>query len=294
MTRVADTRDLRIWQQAPAWVVAVAGLCVALGGALGIGTESAFGALPGVTLLFAVIHGLLTAGWRSFLGFCLVGYVVAFVAEVTSVAYGVPFGFYQHFTAGPRLFDVPLIVPIAYVGNGWLAITLASAIVRGISSRKGGNGRFAIPVVATIVLAGWDLTVDSIYSTVEVRYRYTTPGAFFGVPISNFFGWLLVGWIIFQIFVLLRRDTDTRTATAGRPLDLLACLVWVLPVLPLFGYFSDPPPGRVSVGGRVFVIADIYASAFIIGLITLGFTAVLAAIRICDRSDPALAATAKS
>ena len=55
----------------------------------------------------------------------------------------------------------------------------------------------------------WDLTVDPISSTLQGLWVWTTPGAYFGVPISNFFGWFLVVYLFFQIFALYISRYDT-------------------------------------------------------------------------------------
>lgn len=48
----------------------------------------------------------------------------------------------------------------------------------------------------------WDLGIDPTASTFLSEWVWQTPGAYFGVPISNFFGWFLVVFIFFQLFAL--------------------------------------------------------------------------------------------
>lgn len=48
----------------------------------------------------------------------------------------------------------------------------------------------------------WDLTIDPISSTLPGFWIWQTPGTYFGVPISNFFGWFMVVFIFFQIFAV--------------------------------------------------------------------------------------------
>ncbi len=55
----------------------------------------------------------------------------------------------------------------------------------------------------------WDLSVDPISSTLQGLWVWTYPGAYFGVPISNFFGWFLVVYIFFQIFALYLSKYDS-------------------------------------------------------------------------------------
>ncbi|OHV36123.1 hypothetical protein BCD49_20795 [Pseudofrankia sp. EUN1h] len=264
------------------WVVALIALVIAVGGAVGAGGavgDAAMDALPGVALLFSVVHGSLWVGWRGVGTYFLISYVVAFALEASSVASGFPFGHYEHFTGGPRLLDIPLVVPSAYFAYGWIAWVLACVIVRGDPHRPAGAERLTTPLVATVILTGWDFTFDAVFATVRSQYRYDDPGGYFGVPVSNFLGWLLTGWIISQVFALVEPRVSAAAPPAGRACRVLPSVVWALPVLPLLGLCLSRPPGEVTVGGRTFVIADIYGSAFVTGLMTLGFTATLALVR---------------
>ncbi|ADP78525.1 carotenoid biosynthesis protein [Pseudofrankia inefficax] len=265
-----------------AWVLALVALVAAVAGAVG-GTgpvgDAALGLLTGVALLFSIVHGSLSVGWRGIGTFFVISYAVGFVLEATSVAYGFPFGFYVHNTGGPRLLDIPLVVPSAYFGYGWIAWVLACVIGRGTPARSVGFERFTTPLVATLILTGWDFAFDAVFATVDSRYRYTHPGGYFGVPVSNFLGWLLTGWIITQVFALVEQKAATRTPPAARAHWALPSVVWAAPILPLLGCFLSPPAGKVTVGGRTFVSADIYGSAFVVSLLTLGLVAALALIR---------------
>nr|MDT0667179.1 carotenoid biosynthesis protein [Micromonospora sp. DSM 115978] len=144
-------------------------------------------------------------------------YVVAFALEASSVAVGFPFGSYEHHTGGPRLLDVPLIVPSAYFAFGWIAWVLASVMVRNTPSRPVGAERFTTPLVATVALTGWDFTFDAVYSTVNAQYSYAEPSGHFGVPVSNFLGWLLTGWIIAQVFAVVEPRVSTGLPVPAGP-----------------------------------------------------------------------------
>lgn len=264
------------------WVLAVAAVATAVGGAIGttgpVG-DAALGLLPAIALLFSLVHGSLSVGWRGIGTFFAISYGIGFCLEATSVAYGFPFGFYEHLTGGPRLLDIPLVVPAAYFSYGWIAWLLATMLSRRTPTRPVGAERLTTPLVATLVLTGWDLTFDAVYATVDSHYRYTHPSGYFGVPVSNFLGWLLTGWLISQFYALVEQRTATRTPPATRAHWGLPSVVWAAPGLALLGFFLASPPGNVTVGSRTFVIADVYGSAFVTSLLTLGLVAVLAAVR---------------
>lgn len=94
----------------------------------------------------------------------------------------------------------------------------------------------------------WDLTVDPISSTLQGLWIWTYPGSYFGVPISNFFGWFLVVYIFFQIFALYLSKYDSINATkvfklSNKPYWIEAAAVYGITglgtILSIFYQFND-------------------------------------------------------
>src|ERR1700739_4899007 len=84
-----------------------------------------------VPLLFALIHGTLAYGFRGILAFAFLCCAWGNAFENLSVVTGFPFGHY-HFTdvMGPKLFHVPILLGLAYVGTGYLSWALGLLIAR--------------------------------------------------------------------------------------------------------------------------------------------------------------------
>ena len=61
---------------------------------------------------------------------------------------------------------------------------------------------------------------------------------------------------------------------------LMPCLVTVTPVLRFIITYLGAPEGTASVGGRTFLISDIYESGIIASLMTVVFAALIAVVRI--------------
>nr|WP_230205016.1 carotenoid biosynthesis protein [Parafrankia elaeagni] len=139
---------------------------------------------PLALLGFVVAHASLAVGWQGLAVYVATSYVVALAFEATSIAVGFPFGYYIHHTEGPRLFDVPVVVPLGYVVYGWIAWTLAGLITRAGPQAGSRAHRVVTPVVAPFVLAGWDFGYDAIGSTVRDLYTYRDPSGFMGVPLG--------------------------------------------------------------------------------------------------------------
>lgn len=200
------------------------------------------------------------------------------------MAYGFPFGFYEHNVDGFLLVGIPPVVPLAYAAYGWIAWTLARAMVRHDPRRAVGSERFTTPIIGTFVLAGFDFTYDAIFSTVNGMYSYRSPGGFFGVPVSNYVGWLLTGWVILQLWALIENRFVTRVVDTERSHWVLPAVIWAVLILPVVGQALLASPMIVSVGGREFIVGDIYAASVIAGLFTLVLAAAVALARVLGSS----------
>lgn len=152
-----------------------------------------------ILFILAVLHGSERYGKKNILIFFLITWLVSFFFENLSIATGFPFGFY-HYSPTLGLLTVPLIIIFAYFSIGYLAWMLSHVLTGQYTKKLEGKQIFIVPFVAAFLMVMWDLTVDPISSTLQGLWVWTTPGAYFGVPISNFFGWFLVVYLFFQIF----------------------------------------------------------------------------------------------
>lgn len=158
--------------------------------------------------LIAVFHGTERYGKKNLSIFFLITLVVSFFFENLSIATGFPFGFY-YYSPTLGLLTVPLIIIFAYFAIGYLSWMLSHVLTGQYSKKLEGKQIFIVPFIAAFIMVMWDLTVDPISSTLQGLWVWTTPGAYFGVPISNFFGWFLVVYLFFQIFALYISRYDT-------------------------------------------------------------------------------------
>lgn len=83
-----------------------------------------------IPLLFLFVHGLLNYHLRDLLVFAAITLVVSNIFENMNVLTGFPFGHYYYTDdLGPKVFLVPVIIGPAYLGNRYLAWTIARVIV---------------------------------------------------------------------------------------------------------------------------------------------------------------------
>lgn len=153
--------------------------------------------------IFVAFHGSYRYKWEKMIIFLVITFLVSWIFETISINTGFPFGkYYYTELLGGKAGVVPWGIMFAYFLTGYLSWTIANIFTgetnRGISKKN----LFIIPVIAAILMVFWDVCFDPIMSTIEGNWIWESGGAYFGVPISNFLGWFLSSYIIFQLFAL--------------------------------------------------------------------------------------------
>jgi uncharacterized membrane protein len=153
--------------------------------------------------LFALAHGSVLYRVKGIMVFAVLCLGVGTLAESVSLRTGFPFGNY-YFTdvMGPKIFQLPVLLALAYLGIGYVAWTLALLILGYIDRPIRGIGVVALPLLASFIMVAWDLSMDPTWSMLDRAWVWKQGGAYFGVPVSNFFGWFLIGYLYYQAFAV--------------------------------------------------------------------------------------------
>ena len=215
-------------------------------------------------------------GKKNALIFFIVTSLVSLFFENLSVLTGFPFGFY-HYSPSLGLLAVPLIIIFEYFAMGYLSWILSHILTGQYSNKLEGKQIFIVPLVATFIMVMWDLTVDPISATLQGLWVWTYPGPFFGIPISNYFGWFLVVYIFLQILALYLSKYDTIKpekieAISNKP------------------FWSEAPAiyGTMAMGtifSVFYVLNDITIDMAVITFFTMVFVALLALINIWNNES---------
>jgi uncharacterized membrane protein len=168
-------------------------------------------------LAFALVHGATIYRVRGILLFVLLSLVIANVIENLGVLTGLPYGRY-YFTSvmGPKLFQVPILLGLAYCGVGYLAWTLAGILLGGPAERAAGMRVVFRPLIAAAVMTAWDLSMDPTWANLVHGWAWEDGGAYFGVPWSNFLGWYATNYLIYQSFALVVPPRSSALAAPPR------------------------------------------------------------------------------
>jgi putative membrane protein len=130
----------------------------------------------------------------------------------------------------------------------------------------------------------WDVVMDPPEATISRAWIWHDGGADFGVPLSNYLGWLLTSWLFFQAFAIYlgRRSHDVRTRPIGRmcKLRLAAIVLYAGSGLTHLTPWLAGQSGEVSdAAGHVWRIGDLREATVVTMLFTMVFTSMLAALR---------------
>jgi uncharacterized membrane protein len=166
-----------------------------------------------------VVAGVADFGWRRTLGFSACVWPVALLAELSSTRTGFPFGLYHYtgLTRGRELFiaDVPFIDALSFIFLAYAAFCLARLALAGRAV-----ARWVMALAAGVLMMALDVVIDPL----AVRgdrwflgplFAYDEPGAYFGVPLSNFGGWVIVGTAGVGAYLALGKDQSGRRVWPG-------------------------------------------------------------------------------
>lgn len=171
-----------------------------------------------VYLLAAVPH----LGWKKTACFTVAGYLIAFVSEFSSINSGFPYGWYYYIdtTRAKELWiaGVPFFDSLSYVFLTYCSYTAALLTVSPIKAwrrdlvtleSRAIRRSFGVLVLASLYQVFLDIVIDPV--ALQGRrwflgqiYGYREGGVHFGVPLSNYWGWLLVSFVL--VFALQRID----------------------------------------------------------------------------------------
>lgn len=241
-----------------------------------------------LTIPFALIHGTRRYGWRLFLSFFVVTFIVSNAFENLSILTGFPFGNY-HYSGSLKLFHVPIFIGPIYFGLGYVSWLVASTIVDradehlDLRERGGRINVVILPVLAAAAMTMFDVGSDSAASTVGHAWIWEKGGGVFGVPYTNYLGWWFVTYVFFQIFALMLARLQSRDSRAeiARPGNMLQPVIIYLSLgLSSVSQFIMKAADTSSVSDQagtawgVAALAETMMTINIFGLVVIAFIAV--------------------
>jgi putative membrane protein len=227
--------------------------------------------------VFAGLHGVERYGFKSTAIFFVITWVVSLFFEALSIQTGFPFGLYHYNIPSLIIFHVPVIVIFAYSGTGYFSWVLSHVLTGRYSAKLAGKWVFIVPFIATFIMLMWDLGVDPISSTVLSRWVWQRPGPYFGVPIQNYVGWFLVGFIFYQLFSLYLAKYDW---IRPQKVNVLASKPYWIEAAVVYGLI-----GLETILISVTIYNDITVSTALVTVFTMIFVAIISFIAITNNDE---------
>ncbi len=160
------------------------------GGSIGSYVSTFLIALPSIVALFQYLG--LRLATLSLLALSLFAYAI----ESLGVATGFPYGrFYYGHALGPAIAGlVPFLLPLSYT----------PLVIGAVAAAWGGASRLRHLAKAALLLVWMDAVLDPGATSLGF-WVWPEGGAYYGVPASNFVGWLLSGTLAAALLLIIGR-----------------------------------------------------------------------------------------
>jgi putative membrane protein len=191
----------------------------------------------GVSVTAALVIALLWGAWggAATLRVGLSILVLSWAAELMGSRKGILFGAYSYTDLlQPQILGVPMQIPL-----GWLMMMPPSWAVSGAIAGwiKAPWKLPAFIGLSALSMTAWDLFLDPLMVTWGM-WVWHHPGGYFGIPWTNYLGWLLVSALI----TILIRPQKLPVA----PLMIIYTAIWLLKSAGLSIFWGLSSPGMIG------------------------------------------------
>jgi uncharacterized membrane protein len=210
-------------------------------------------------------------GWRRAVAVGLTSSLLALGAEVLGTSAGLPFGEYSYSEMlGYRLFGlVPFPIPIS-----WFYMLLGSLVIvaRLATARDDGATRWRWSLAAGLLMVAWDISMDPamvgtghwVWGRGEMfaglpgwLHAFFTRDAFYGMPLSNWLGWLLTATLIARVMLAMVPPVRLQSTMAGS--NLPVALYVANGIMPVALCLRDGFWWAAALGGVAMIVPALLA-----------------------------------
>jgi putative membrane protein len=158
---------------------------------------------------FTITHAVGRLGCRNALVFLGVALIISLGFELLGVVSGAIFGrYYYTDRLAPKLFGlVPAAVPVAWFTMMYVSHALAELLATKASPVQRAG-------LAAVITTAWDLALDPAMVATG-HWVWMDGGAYFGIPLQNFVGWLATSFTAFLAYTRVEKPRATRPRCAA-------------------------------------------------------------------------------
>jgi uncharacterized membrane protein len=143
----------------------------------------------GMLVLLYFFHSFTNLDFKTAAKFLAIAAPISYLWEFVGVSTGFPFGqYYYTSNLGLPIGPVPIFIPLLWCAIGYFCMQASDYYI-----------------MASALMVSLDLSFDPVFSTSLHLWVWQSPGQYFGVPLSNFFGWFIASLTFFAVFYYVTR-----------------------------------------------------------------------------------------
>jgi putative membrane protein len=170
---------------------------------------------------FSLLHAGKREGWKRAFFFLFLVFVISILFESVGVMTGRVYGHYHYSDKlGYKLFGlVPAIIPIAWYMMMYPAFVIADIL----TPKTWSPAKRILPLAAIggLVMTAWDVVMDPLMSR-GGNWIWERGGAYYDIPLQNFWGWWLTVFVIFVLYLWLGKRKTLKSSPAFDRLALIS------------------------------------------------------------------------
>ncbi|MFH2102653.1 MAG: carotenoid biosynthesis protein [Chloroflexota bacterium] len=217
------------------------------GGEQGLAAAVNLGVLSQTMLVCGIL--IRKRGWCLLLRFAPLTLFCVFMAELIGSKTGNLFGNYYYTNVlQPQILGVPVLIPLAWMMMLPPSRAISQRIVHANKKPVKEDIRAVLSAtLAALSFTAWDLFLDPLMVKWNL-WVWDPPGAYFGIPVVNFFGWFAVSWLVnIVVFPAIRLPDQ---------LIIVYAFTWIMQTLGLalfWGLYGPALGGFFGMGVFVFL-----------------------------------------
>jgi uncharacterized membrane protein len=195
-------------------------------------------AASGLLVLLYFFHSFTNLSLKNAGKFLVIAAVISYLWEFLGVETGIPFGHYSYTSAlGPEIGPVPIFIPLIWCALGYFCLQASDYYI-----------------MASALMVSLDLSFDPVFSTSLHLWKWTGQTQYFGVPLTNFFGWFIASLTFFAVFYYASK----------RPAKLSKQAIAFYYLFGLDNVVGDLSSGPATLAAASFVIFTLVAATVLL------------------------------
>ena len=211
--------------------------------------------LPVVGVAFGLAHAASSLGWRRAGLFFGLSVAISLLFECVGVATGWIYGpYYYTQRLGPLFLGlVPSMIPFSWFMMAYPAYVIAERLAPAHWRARW----LGVAALGGLAMVAWDLVMDPLM-VLRGHWVWQTPGAYFGIPLQNYWGWWLTTFVILVAYQALAGRISSEPIQSVQLSTSFARLAVLSYALTGLGNVADAwlagLPGPALVGGAALLV----------------------------------------